>query len=314
MKFKNITLIAGGVGGAKLAEGFDAINEINLSVIGNIADDDTFHGLWVSPDIDTLTYSLAKIINRDQGWGLRNETFNSLTMLSKLNQETWMTLGDKDFGLHIYRTMRRQKGDSPSEIANDVSKFFGLKTKIILPTNDIIKTKLLTENGWLNFQQYFVREKCVPKISKIKFDGIEKAVPTKESISSLINADLIVLAPSNPLVSLGPIIDIPLIRETIINAKAPKVAVSPFIGNKTVKGPANKMMEELGENPNAVGFAQRFSDIIDLLFIDKSDNHLDKEIKSIIKKTFFTNILMKDQNDKLNLSKKILEVSQEIIK
>ena len=314
MKFKNITLIAGGVGGAKLAEGFDAINEINLSVIGNIADDDTFHGLWVSPDIDTLTYSLAKIINRDQGWGLRNETFNSLTMLSKLNQETWMTLGDKDFGLHIYRTMRRQKGDSPSEIANDVSKFFGLKTKIILPTNDIIKTKLLTENGWLNFQQYFVREKCVPKISKIKFDGIEKAVPTKESISSLKNADLIVLAPSNPLVSLGPIIDIPLIRETIINAKAPKVAVSPFIGNKTVKGPANKMMEELGENPNAVGFAQRFSDIIDLLFIDKSDNHLDKEIKSIIKKTFFTNILMKDQNDKLNLSKKILEVSQEIIK
>tara|TARA_Y100001936_G_scaffold73226_1_gene72096 strand:- start:731 stop:1675 length:945 start_codon:yes stop_codon:yes gene_type:complete len=314
MKFKNITLIAGGVGGAKLAEGFDAINEINLSVIGNIADDDTFHGLWVSPDIDTLTYSLAKIINRDQGWGLRNETFNSLTMLSKLNQETWMTLGDKDFGLHIYRTMRRQKGDSPSEIANDISKFFGLKTKIILPTNDIIKTKLLTENGWLNFQQYFVREKCIPKISKIKFDGIEKAVPTKESISSLKNADLIVLAPSNPLVSLGPIIDIPLIRETIINAKAPKVAVSPFIGNKTVKGPANKMMEELGENPNAVGFAQRFSDIIDLLFIDKSDNHLDKEIKSIIKKTFFTNILMKDQNDKLNLSKKILEVSQEIIK
>ena len=313
MKFKNITLIAGGVGGAKLAEGFDAINEINLSVIGNIADDDTFHGLWVSPDIDTLTYSLAKIINRDQGWGLRNETFNSLTMLSKLNQETWMTLGDKDFGLHIYRTMRRQKGDSPSEIANDISKFFGLKTKIILPTNDIIKTKLLTENGWLNFQQYFVREKCVPKISKIKFDGIEKAVPTKESISSLKNADLIVLAPSNPLVSLGPIIDIPLIRETIINAKAPKVAVSPFIGNKTIKGPANKMMEELGENPNAVGFAQRFSDIIDLLFIDKSDNHLDKEIKSIIKKTFFTNILMKDQNDKFNLSKKILEVSQEII-
>ena len=313
MKFKNITLIAGGVGGAKLAEGFDAINEINLSVIGNIADDDTFHGLWVSPDIDTLTYSLAKIINRDQGWGLRNETFNSLTMLSKLNQDTWMTLGDKDFGLHIYRTMRRQKGDSPSEIANDISKFFGLKTKIILPTNDIVKTKLLTKDGWLNFQQYFVREKCIPKIYKIKFDGIEKAVPTKESISSLKNADLIVLAPSNPLVSLGPIVEIPSIRETIINAKAPKVAVSPFIGNKTVKGPANKMMEELGENPNAVGFVQRFSDIIDLLFIDKSDNHLDKEIKSIIKKTFFTNILMKDQNDKLILSKKILEVSQEII-
>ena len=313
MKFKNITLIAGGVGGAKLAEGFDAINEINLSVIGNIADDDTFHGLWVSPDIDTLTYSLAKIINRDQGWGLKNETFNSLSMLSELNQETWMTLGDKDFGLHIYRTMRRLRGDCPSVIANDISKYFGLKTKIILPTNDVVKTKLLTEKGWLNFQEYFVKKKFIPKISKVKFDGIEKAVPTKESISCIKNADLIVLAPSNPLVSLSPIIEIPFIRETIVNAKAPKVAVSPFIGNKTVKGPASKMMEELGEKPNALGFAQMFSDIIDLFFIDKSDNHLDKEIKSIINKIFFTNILMNDQNDKLNLSKKILEVSQELI-
>ena len=218
----------------------DAIENINLSVIGNIADDDIFHGLWVSPDIDTLTYSLAKIINRENGWGLSDESFNSLSMLSKLNEDTWMTLGDKDFGLHIYRTMRRNSGSRPSDIAKDISNAFGIKSNIILPTDDIVQTKLLTSKGWMNFQEYFVKEKCKPKISSIKFEGIEKALPTKECIGSIQNADLIILAPSNPLVSLNPIIQLPGIREILTNANAPKISISPFIGNKTIKGPANK--------------------------------------------------------------------------
>lgn len=310
MKNKKITLIAGGVGGAKLAEGFDAINNVSLSIIGNIADDDIFHGLWVSPDVDTITYSLAKVINRQNGWGLSEESFNSLSTLSKLNEETWMTLGDKDFGLHIYRTMRRNRGDRPSDIAKDISKNFGINSKIILPTDDIIQTKLFTSIGWLKFQEYFVREKCRPKISKIKFEGIEKASPTKECISSLLDADLIVLAPSNPLVSLNPIIQIPGIRETIKKSKASKIGVSPFIGNKTVKGPANKMMEELGRKPNAIGFAEMFYDIMDLYFIDVSDKGLEKDIHKMIKNTFFTNILMKNQKDKLDLSSLILKKSK----
>ena len=312
MKSENITLIAGGVGGAKLAEGLDAIESINLSVIGNIADDDTFHGLWVSPDIDTLTYSLAKVINREYGWGLSDETFNSLSTLSKLNEATWMTLGDKDFGLHIYRTMRRNSGCRPSDIAKDISKAFGIKSNIILPTDDIVQTRLLTSIGWLNFQEYFVREKCKPQISEIKFEGIEKALPTKECIESLQNADLIILAPSNPLVSLNPIIQLPGIRETLIRANAPKIGISPFIGNKTIKGPANKMMEELGKRPNAIGFAEIFSDIIDLYFIDKSDKNLEEDIQKMIKNTIFTDILMKNQKDKLNLALLILEASEKL--
>ena len=312
MKSKNITLIAGGVGGAKLAEGLDAIENINLSVIGNIADDDTFHGLWVSPDIDTLTYSLAKIINRENGWGLSDESFNSLSMLSKLNEDTWMTLGDKDFGLHIYRTMRRNSGSRPSDIAKDISNAFGIKTNIILPTDDIVQTKLLTSKGWMNFQEYFVKEKCKPQISSIKFEGIEKASPTKECTESIQNADLIILAPSNPLVSLNPIIQLPGIREIITNANAPKISISPFIGNKTIKGPANKMMEELGKKPNAIGFAEIFADIIDLYFIDESDKDLEKDIQKIIKNIFFTNILMKNQKDKFNFSSLIIEISEKL--
>ena len=312
MKSKNITLIAGGVGGAKLAEGLDAIENINLSVIGNIADDDTFHGLWVSPDIDTLTYSLAKVINRENGWGLSDESFNSLSTLSKLNEDTWMTLGDKDFGLHIYRTMRRNSGSRPSDIAKDISNAFGIKSNIILPTDDIVQTKLLTSKGWMNFQEYFVKEKCKPQISSIKFEGIEKASPTKECTESIQNADFIILAPSNPLVSLNPIIQLPGIREIITNANAPKIGISPFIGNKTIKGPANKMMQELGKKPNAIGFAEIFADIIDLYFIDESDKDLEKDIQKIIKNIYFTNILMKNQKDKFNFSSLIIEISEKL--
>jgi len=313
-KIQKITLLAGGIGGAKIAEGLDAIDEIKLSIIGNIADDDIFHGLYVSPDIDTLTYSLAKIINRDQGWGLSEESYNSQFMLSKLHQENWMTLGDKDFGVHIYRTMRKNNGDKSSVIASDIASAMGVKSKIILPTDDTVKTKILTEKGWINFQEYFVRERYKPVIKDIKYEGIEKAIPTNESLLAIENADIIIFAPSNPLVSLSPIIQIPGIRDSLLNTHSPKVGISPFIGNKTIKGPANKMMKEIGKNPNALGFAEIFNDIMDLLIIDESDRKLKKEIVKLIPQTHMTNILMKTQEDKLRLAKETIKISNKLIK
>ena len=312
-KYQNIALLAGGVGGAKIAEGLDAIKEIKLSIIGNIADDDIFHGLYVSPDIDTLTYSLAKIINRDQGWGLSEESYNSQLMLSKLHQENWMTLGDKDFGVHIYRTMRKNNGEKLSVIASDIAEALGVKSKIILPTDDTIKTKILTEKGWINFQEYFVKEKCEPIIKEIKYEGIEKAIPTNEAILAIENADIIIFAPSNPLVSLGPIIQIPGIRETLLNSHSPKVGISPFIGNKTIKGPANKMMKEIGKHPNALGFAEIFHDIIDLFIIDESDRNLQKKISRLIPQVHFTDIMMKNQRDKLRLAKETITITNKLI-
>ena len=311
-KFQKVTLLAGGVGGAKIAEGLDAISEIELSVIGNIADDDIFHGLWVSPDIDTLTYSLAKIINRDQGWGLSGESYNSLNMLKKFNQETWMTLGDKDFGIHIYRTMRKNKGEKSSIIASEIAAALGVKSKIILPTNDTIKTKLLTEKGWINFQEYFVKEKCKPPIRDLKFEGIRNAVLTNDALKSIKQADIIILAPSNPLVSLSPIIEIPGMRKALIESKVPKIGISPFIGDKTIKGPANKMMKELGKKPNAIGFAQIFHNILDLFIIDESDKKLLKEINKLIPQVYLTDILMKTQDDKLRLATELINISEKV--
>ena len=164
-----IALLAGGVGGAKMAEGFSALQNIELSIIGNIGDDDEFHGLRVSPDIDTITYTLSGIVNRERGWGIKNESLRALDMLKKLGNKTWMTLGDSDFGLHIYRTQRLLEGSKPSDIATDIAKKLGVKAKIILPTDDKIRTLVKISEGWISFQEYFVKRKCIPKILDLKY-------------------------------------------------------------------------------------------------------------------------------------------------
>ena len=197
----------GGMRGPEFAENvFAALEQVDLTVIGNVADDEAFHGLWVSPDIDTLTYSLAGLINREQGWGVADEGLRALDVLKTLGQDTWMTLGDRDLGLHIYRTMRRAAGDRPSQIAQDIAVQFGVTAQIVLPTDDTIQTRVQTDAGWISFQEYFVREKCVPDVRALQFDGIEAARPTPEALTAIKNANLIVIAPSNPLVSIAPIL------------------------------------------------------------------------------------------------------------
>ena len=212
---KNIVLIAGGVGGAKLAEGLNSIKDINLAIIGNIADDDEFHGLRVSPDIDTLTYTLSGMVNRKQGWGVKNDDYKTLSMLNKLGEETWMSLGDLDFGLHIYRQHRLLKDHRPTIIANEIAKKLGVTADIILPTDDKIRTEVQTKSGWISFQEYFVKKRCSPKIIKLKYTGIKSAKITKEAKKALFNAELIIIAPSNPLVSIKPILEIPEFKSII---------------------------------------------------------------------------------------------------
>ena len=208
--------------------------------------------------------------------------------------------------------MRKNRGDKSSDIASEIASALGVKSKIILPTDDMIRTKLLTNKGWIKFQEYFVKERCKPEIRDLKFEGIKKAVPSDNALNSIKNADLVVLAPSNPLVSLNPIIQIPGIRKALIDSKAPKIGISPFIGNKTIKGPANKMMKELGKVPNALGFVEMYYDILDLFIIDKSDKNLQKPIYKLISNVFLSDILMKNQNDKLRLAKEILNVSEKL--
>ena len=194
-----VTLLAGGVGGATRAEGFAALDDVALTVIGNIADDEEFHGLWISPDIDTMIYSLAGLVNRDQGWGVADEAGRALSVLDTLGADTWMYLGDRDLGLHIYRTERLRRGDRPSDIVRDVAERFGVEARILLPSDDRVRTRVKTADGWLSFQEYFVREKCRPEVEALTYAGIDEARPTPEALAALAQADLIVIAPSNPL-------------------------------------------------------------------------------------------------------------------
>ena len=303
---KNIVLIAGGVGGAKLAEGLYSLKDINLAIIGNIADDDEFHGLRVSPDIDTLTYTLSGLVNRKQGWGVKNDDYKTLSMLNKFGEETWMSLGDLDFGLHIYRQLRLLKKHRPTIIANEIAKKLGVTADIILPTDNKIRTQVQTKSGWISFQEYFVKKRCSPKILKLKYTGIKSAKITKEAKKTLLNAELIIIAPSNPLVSIKPIIEIPGFKSIIKKNKKKVIAISPLIQGKAVKGPVTKMLKQLGFKPNSFSCMQIYKDICKSFILDKSDLDLEKQFISINQKPIFTDTLMISLADKKRLAKFII--------
>lgn len=301
-----VTLLAGGVGGAKMAEGLAALADVELTVIGNVADDDEFHGLWISPDIDTLTYSLAGLIDRQQGWGVADEGHRALEVLARLGQDCWMSLGDRDLGLHIWRTMRRARGDRPQTIASDAARAFGVTPRIVLPTDDRVQTRVRTDAGWLSFQEYFVRERCAPEVRELRFEGATHARPTPEARAALAEAEVIVIAPSNPLVSIAPILAVPGLSEALRRASAPRVAVSPFIGGKALKGPAARMMTALGLRADSVGVAERYAELADVLVIDDVDraeapHGIRVECRSI---------LMQSLDDKRRLAAEVLEIAQ----
>jgi LPPG:FO 2-phospho-L-lactate transferase len=304
--FKKIVLIAGGVGGAKLAEGLHSLKDIKLTIIGNIADDEEFHGLRVSPDIDTLTYTLSGLVNRKQGWGVKNDTYKSLSVLNKLGEETWMSLGDFDFGLHIYRQLRLLKNDRPSIIAKEIAKKLGISADIVLPTDDKIRTEVQTKSGWISFQEYFVKKRCSPKIMKLKYAGINSAKITKEAEKALFDATLIIIAPSNPLVSIKPIIEIPGFKSIIQKSKKKVIAVSPIIQGKAVKGPAIKMLKQLGLKANSFSCMQIYKDICKSFILDKSDKSLEKKFSALNQQSIFTDTLMTSLADKKKLAKFII--------
>ena len=305
-----MTLLAGGIGGAKMAEGLAALGDVALTVIGNVADDAAFHGLWVSPDIDTVTYTLAGAIDRAKGWGVADEGRRALDTLERLGEDTWMFLGDRDFGLHIHRTARIAEGERRSVIAADVARAFGVSAKIVLPTDDVVQTRVRTDAGWLGFQAYFVREKCAPEVREIVFDGIERAQPTPEARQAIAGADLLVIAPSNPLVSIAPILAIPGLRGAIAEASAPCVAVSPLIAGKVVKGPADRMLASLGHRPDAAGVARLYADIVDLMVIDHADAGLAPAIEGLGMATAQADILMRDAADKARLAAEVIALAQ----
>lgn len=302
-----ITLLAGGVGGAKLAEGLAAIcSPERLSIIGNVADDQEFHGLWVSPDIDTLTYSLADMIDRKQGWGLADESHRLLAGLERLGCETWMSLGDQDMATHIFRTQLRRQGIRPSAIAQSIAESLGVRANLLLPTDDHLQTRIRTPQGWLSFQEYFVRERCQPDVLEIYIDGAEESWPTPEALQAIEEADLLLIAPSNPIVSIAPILAVPGIRQAVANTRAARVAVSPLIGGRTIKGPADRMLRASGLACNSLGVADSYAGLIDGLVIDNEDQDDCKELEARGLQVLTTSTLMTCAEEKKRLATEVM--------
>jgi len=281
MKF---AALAGGVGGAKLAQGLaKVLTPDDLVIIVNTGDDFDYLGLHISPDIDTVCYTLAGMANDSTGWGFRDETFNAFEIISQFNGPDWFKLGDKDLATHIIRTQRLKEGESLTKITLDLCRCLGVKHKILPMTDDPVRTMVDTvEAGLMPFQEYFVKNHSLPQVKGFYFQGIDSALPTREVLEAITECDAIVICPSNPFVSIDPILSLKGIK-SILKEKY-VLAVSPLIGSKAIKGPLAKMFQELNFEPSIKAIIDHYGDLLDCLFIDTLDGNkgFDVDHSSII--------------------------------
>jgi len=309
----NVVSLAGGVGGAKLVFGLaKCLAHTDLTIIVNTGDDFKHFGLHISPDVDTVCYTLAGLANPDTGWGLANETWQVLSALEKLAAPTWFQLGDKDLATHLERTRRLQQGDSLSEITQDFCKKWGVQCKVLPMSNDPVQTLVHTEdNEIISFQEYFVKRNFLPKVRKFEFAGIDQANPTPGLIESILAADLIIFCPSNPFVSIDPILEVRGVRAALENKVI--IAVSPIVGGKALKGPAAKMFLELGINPSVMSIADHYKQILTGLVIDTKDaDEISNDNHSRII-YYETNAIMKDEDDRIRLACEVIEFGKSIL-
>jgi len=310
----SVLALAGGVGGAKLAEGLAALLPPGaLTVAVNVGDDFEHLGLHVSPDIDTVTYTLSGLSNKEQGWGLEGETWNFITAIERLGGESWFRLGDKDIATHIERT-RRLKSESLSAITADFAARLGIRQKIVPVSDDPVRTMVRTDQGLLALQDYFVRLRCAPRVEKLEFPDIDGAKPSAGFLSALSAPDLeaIVVCPSNPFLSILPILSIPGVRLALEARNAPLVAVSPIIGGAAVKGPAAKIMDELGLAVSSVGVAGFYGSLLDGLMIDKVDAHLAPEIDG--SEVLVGDTMMRNSEDRRRVATEVLAFARSLVR
>ncbi len=270
----HVVALCGGVGGAKLAHGLGmALHPDELSVVVNTGDDFKHLGLYICPDLDSVMYALAGVSDPVRGWGQRDETWTFMEALKGLGGESWFQLGDRDLAVHVERTWRLAQGSSLSEVTTHLCRALGIAVRVLPMSNDPVRTRVLTVEGWLDFQEYFVHRHCQPAVRDFAFAGAEAAQAQADVLAALQRPDLraIIICPSNPFVSVEPILAVPGIRAAIERATAPVIAVTPIIGGKAIKGPAAKMMAELGLDVSAAAVARRYANLIDGFVIDLDD-------------------------------------------
>jgi len=274
-----ITALAGGVGASKFLLGLTSVMPPeDVTIIANTGDDIEMFGLRICPDIDTVTYTLAGVIDDRAGWGLRNDTFECLHNLASYGEDTWFNLGDKDLATHIFRTNQLRQGSSVSEITQEVCQRLGVRSTILPMSDEYTPTRVMTDEGELHFQEYFVRRRCEPRVRSLRFDGIDSARPAPGVLDAITGADGIVVCPSNPFISIGPILAVPVVREALVQSSAKIVAITPIIGGKALKGPAADMLRDLGHEVSAGSVAAMYRDFLDIFIIDQSDTGLERDV------------------------------------
>lgn len=305
-----VTLLSGGVGGAKLVLGFSkVIGKGQLVVIGNTGDDFELFGLHISPDLDIVMYTLAGVVDVQRGWGVKEDTFYCLETLSKsYGLEKWFNLGDKDIATHIYRTALLRKGYKLSKVTELLCSAFGLGSVRLIPmTDNSVETSVKTQDGSIiHFQEYFVKRGCRDSVIGVTYRGSRTAQPAKDVVESIQGSDMIVICPSNPIASIGPILSIREIKSALRKVACPVIAVSPIIRGAPLKGPADKFMSGLGLEVSATGVAKFYKGLIDQLVIDEADAELEGEIRSMGIDVCVTNTVMNTLEDKVRLAKTIL--------
>jgi LPPG:FO 2-phospho-L-lactate transferase len=308
-----ITALCGGVGGAKLALGLYRLLPPNeLTVIVNTADDLEFCGLHVSPDLDTVTYTLAGIARRDVGWGIEGDTFAALEMLKRYGVPTWFQVGDRDLATDVFRTDLLRRGKSLTAVTDTIADALDVQARVLPMTDAPVTTRLQIDGEWVHFQEYFVHRRHGDPVTAVRYDGIENARPTPLVRDALTTADVIVIVNSNPVLSILPILAVPGINDALIASSAPCVAVSPIVGGDSVSGPAGRLMRLIGQPPTALGFARAYLGLVDGVLIDQSDAEQVPSIEAEGLQVRCSDVIMQDEADRVRLAEETLTFAQGI--
>ena len=299
-----VALLSGGTGGARLAAGLTAVLPAgDLSVVVNTADDEEFWGLLVSPDVDAILYRLSGLFNEASGFGVRDDTFNALAMLGRLGEPTWFQLGDGDIGLHLLRARLLRDGHRLTEATAHLARRLGINAAVLPMSDGAVRTRVITDEGELSMQEWFVGRRCAPRARALRLDGIDSARPAPEAVKAVTNADVVIIGPSNPLLSIDPILAVlgdELDRERV-------AAVSPIIGGRSLKGPTVAMLEQLGEEPTAAGVARHYAGIASTFVIDRADAGLRQSIRELGMRVIVDDIVMEDSAGERRMAATLLQ-------
>jgi LPPG:FO 2-phospho-L-lactate transferase len=306
-----VVVLSGGTGGAKLIQGLShEVEPSELTIVCNTGDDFVLHGLNISPDLDTIMYTLAGMADNLKGWGIQNDTFTVLAQLKKFGAETWFRIGDQDLATHMMRTRLLRQGLKLTEVTDRLKNALGARARLVPMTDDVVGTRVETPQGEISFQEYFVKHRWQPEVKKIFYAGIEGSKPAPGVIEAIRAASRIIVCPSNPITSIGPILAVPGIRDAIKKAAATVIGVSPIIGAAAISGPAHKLMAAQGWEASALGVAQSYTDLLDSFLIDKADEKLGEKIQRLGIQVFATSIRMDSHTEKRHVAREVLALVQ----